>query len=495
MNIIKLKLKGVLFSVMPIVLLVLFIHLFIVKIHNNLLIRFGIGSILIILGLTLFLFGVDLTITPLGKLTGNVLAKSNRVLIVILGSFLIGFFISLAEPGLLVLANQVNNVTNGLVSSWLILLVVSIGLAVLLAFGFLRIFLTISLKWLLFIIYSFIFCLSLFSSPEFLAISFDASGATTGILAVPFILSLSAGVSRLKKDSLAGEEDSFGLVAIASSGAIMSVLLVDILFNLSSFSQVLTLDPINFIDIGAIFINHISDYIFESFTSFLPLVIIFGLLVTFWTQLKKREFRKMITGFIFGFIGLFLFVAGVNGGFMDVGIYLGSNLVLLDNKLIVLLFSFLLGVLTILAEPAVYVLTNQIEDVTSGYVKKMAVLVSLSIGVGIAIFISMLRIIIVDIELWHYLLPGYLLCFVLMFFCPKLFVAIAFDAGGVATGPMTATFILAFIQGSANSLEHADLLVDGFGMISIVALMPIITLQILGIIFSYLKKRRDLRYE
>lgn len=490
MRIILSKFKEVLFSILPIIFLVCGIHLFVLKINEILLIRFVIGAVLITVGLTAFLFGIDLTITPLGKMTGSLLAKSNKIWIVVLGSMIVGFFISLAEPGLMVLANQVSTVTNGLVSGLLILLIVSIGLALMLAFGYLRIFLKIPLRLVLLGVYGIIFGLSLFTGREFLAIAFDASGATTGILAVPFILSLSLGVSRLRKDSVAGEEDSFGLVAIASSGAILSVLLVDVIFDLSDFNQTLSLDSISFDSIFSTFNNYLFSGLIESFISLLPLLIIFVCLILFWIKLKSRDVRKMITGFIFAFVGLFLFILGTNGGFMDVGIFLGSNLILMENKFIILLIAFLLGFLTILAEPAVYVLTQQVEEVTSGYVKKPAVLISLALGVGIAVLISMLRIIIVDIELWHYLLPGYLVCLIIMFFCPKLFVAIAFDAGGVATGPITATFILAFIQGAANSLEHADLLVDGFGMIAIVALMPIITLQILGLVFSYLKSRR-----
>lgn len=200
--------------------------------------------------------------------------------------------------------------------------------------------------------------------------------------------------------------------------------------------------------------------------------------------MNRRDLRKLLTGFIFAFVGLFVFLIGVNAGFMDVGMSLGHKLALMDSKWYIILIGFVLGVVTILAEPAVYVLTYQIEEVTSGYVPRKAVLVPLAIGVGIAVALSVVRILVSEVQLWHYLLPGYVICLGMMFVVPKLFVGIAFDAGGVATGPVTATFILAFIQGAAQSFEGADLMADGFGMIAMVAMMPIITLEALGLVFA-----------
>ena len=222
----------------------------------------------------------------------------------------------------------------------------------------------------------------------------------------------------------------------------------------------------------------------------MPLLVILLVLQVVFFKLKKRELRKLITGFGFAVIGLFVFLLGVNAGFMDVGTSIGNNLASMDNKAYIIVVGFVLGVVTILAEPAVYVLTHQIEDVTSGYVKRKAVLVPLALGVGIAVGLSVIRVLVPGIQLWHYLVPGYIICLTLMFFTPKLFVGIAFDAGGVATGPVTATFILAFIQGAANAFEGADLMADGFGMIAMVAMIPIITLEVLGLIFKVKSKEK-----
>lgn len=489
MNVIIVKLKEVLFSVLPITVLVIILSMTITPIDVILIIRFLIGSLFVILGLTVFLFGVDIGITPLGSLTGTSLAKSSALWVVLIAGVVLGFFISIAEPGLLVLANQVDLVTSGAVSSISILIVVSIGLAIMLALGFIRIFYNLPLYKILIVLYLIIFGLAIFTSREFLAISFDASGSTTGVMAVPFILALSVGISKLKRDSKASEKDSFGLVAIASTGAIMTVMILDLTTQSADFAASPGSTAADATSIIRPFLRIIPEYLRDSFMAILPLLVILLVLQRFSFKLSKRELRKLLTGFAFAFIGLFLFLVGVNAGFMVVGNSIGNQLALLDQKAYIIIISFILGFVTILAEPAVYVLTHQIEDVTSGYVQRKAVLLSLAFGVGIAVSLSVVRILVLEIQLWHYLLPGYLICLALTFFVPKLFVGIAFDAGGVATGPVTATFILAFIQGAAHAFEGADIMVDGFGMIAMVAMMPIMTLEVLGIVYKVKTKR------
>lgn len=484
MNVIVSKFKEVLFSVLPITILVLLLNFSISPLETPMLVRFMIGSMFVVLGLTIFLFGIDMGIAPLGDLTGESLAKSNKLWIVLTSGLILGFFISVAEPGLMVLANQVDMVTAGSIESIKILFVVSFGLAIMLALGFLRVFYNLPLYKILLGLYLIIFVGALFTSREFLAIAFDASGSTTGILAVPFILSLSVGLSKMKRDSKASEKDSFGLVAIASTGAILSVLLLDILSESTGFSATLSLTTNDTDSIIMPFITGIPGNMKDSFLAILPLVTILLILQKAVFKLNKRALRKVVTGFIFALIGLFIFLWGVNTGFMDVGSSLGKSLVLMENKMFIVIIGFILGAVTILAEPAVYVLTQQIEDVTSGYVNRKAVLFPLAIGVGLAVALSVVRVITPSLQLWHYLLPGYLVSLGLMFIIPKLFIGIAFDAGGVATGPVTATFILAFIQGAAHAFEGADLMADGFGMIAMVAMMPIVTLEILGLVFK-----------
>ncbi len=492
LQVLQAKFKEVFFSVLPITLIVILLHLTISPVPGAVLWRFLIGEMFVVIGLTLFLIGVDLAIHPLGDLTGTFLAKTNKLWTVLLGGIIVGFFICAAEPDLIVLANQIEQVTQKMMASTTLLMSVSLGLAVMLAIGFLRIFYNFPLYKLLLGIYGLIFLLSIPTNPAFLAMAFDASGSTTGVLAVPFILALSVGISKLKKDSKASEKDSFGLVAIASSGAIVAVLLLHLLspknelatpvFELASDNQA----------IWSHFAHLLFHSIKEGTISVLPLFLIFVVLQLISFRLKKREVYRMFIGFGYVHIGLIIFLLGVSGGLMDIGGLIGHQLASFDRKTWILAVGLILGVATILSEPAVYVLTDQIEEVTSGYIQRKAILASLAVGVGLAVFLSVLRVLVPQIQLWHYLLPGYLLALGLMFFTPKMFIGMAFDAGGVATGPMTATFILAFIQGAADKIESANLIIDGFGMIALVALMPIIMLELLGVLFKLKNKREGI---
>lgn len=478
------KIKEVLYAVLPITLIVLILSFTIAPLEPHLIIRFIIGSILIVLGLSVFLLGVDIGITPIGNLMGSQLTKVNKLWIVGAVGILLGFFIAIAEPDLHILAQQVQSVTAGMVSKISIVIIVSVGIAVMLSLGLIRIVYNIPLYIILFVLYSIIFVLALFTSREFLAISFDASGATTGAMTVPFILALALGVSALKKDSKASEKDSFGLVAIASTGAIIAVMIMSIISKTDEITGSIEKGMHETLSVIDPFIHEIPIISKEVIFALLPLLIIFLVFDRIKFKLKKSEFYRILKGLVYTLLGLILFLIGVNAGFMDVGTVIGYSIASLNNKTIIVIIGFILGLVTILAEPAVYVLTHQIENVTSGYVKRSVVLIALSIGVGISVALSMVRILIPNIQLWHYLLPGYIIAIALMFIVPKLFIGIAFDSGGVASGPMTATFILAFAQGAADAVEGADVLIDAFGLISMVALTPLITLQILGFIYK-----------
>lgn len=484
MDVITEKIKEVLAAVLPITIIVLLLNFTITPLESLVFFRFLIGAFLIVLGLSIFLFGVDIGITPLGNLMGAEITRSNKTWIVVVAGIILGFLISIAEPDLHILAGQVEYVTSGLITKASIVVVVSIGIAVMFALGLLRIVYNLPLNRILVGLYGIIFVLALLTSPEFLAISFDSSGATTGALTVPFMLALAIGVSSLKKDSKASETDSFGLVAIASTGAIISVMIMNILSKTNEITGSLEVEGASATSLFGPFIERIPVTIEEVFIALLPLLVIFIVFQIISFKLPKRSLRKILKGLAYTLIGLVLFLVGVNAGFMDVGRIIGYSLASFENKSFVVIVGFILGLVTILAEPAVHVLTHQIEDVTSGYVKRKLVLGALAIGVGFAVALSMIRIIVPEVQLWHYLLPGYLLAIAMTFFVPRLFVGIAFDSGGVASGPMTATFILAFAQGAAEAIEGANVLIDGFGMIAMVALTPLIALQVLGLIFK-----------
>nr|WP_295678579.1 DUF1538 domain-containing protein [uncultured Lachnoclostridium sp.] len=486
------KMREALFSVLPITLIVLLLNFTLTPLEPMVIGRFLLGGLLIIIGLAVLLVGVDIGITPIGSLMGPTIVKSKKIWIVAVAGILLGFFISVAEPDLHILAGQVEFVTSGVISKTIILIVVSIGIAVMLALGLIRIVYNIPLYKILITIYMVILGLSFFTSAEFLAISFDASGATTGALTVPFILALAIGVSALKKDSKASEKDSFGLVAIASSGAILSVMIMSILLKTDKITASLPSEEVvnnsflgPFLDIFPILAK-------EVMIALLPIIIIFIVFQFISFKLPRRSLHKIFKGIIYTFLGLVIFLVGVNAGFMEVGTVIGYKLASLENKSIIVIVGFVLGLVTILAEPAVYVLNRQIETVTSGFVKRKTVLLFLCIGVGGAVALSVIRILTPEIKLWHYLLPGYIIACAMTFFTPKLFVGIAFDSGGVASGPMTATFILAFTQGAADAIEQADVLIDGFGVIAMVALTPLIALQILGILYRINSKKKGI---
>lgn len=493
MNVLFSKLKEVLYAVLPITVMVLILSLTLVPLDIPQILQFIMGAVFIIVGLSIFLFGIDTGIIPIGQMVGKTIAKSNKIWIVIISGLLLGFFISIAEPDLHILAGQIEMVTSGVISKVSIVIVVSIGIGMLIATGLVRIVYNFPLYKLLLILYVIIFVLAIFTSPEFLAISFDASGATTGALTVPFILALALGVSSLKKDSKASEKDSFGLVAIASTGAIITVMIMNIVTQTNQLSGSLEAVTTNTQSILSPFLDELLTVTFEIIMALLPILIVFLVFKKISYKMSRKTIRKTLIGILFTFIGLVLFLVGVNAGFMDVGSVVGYHIASLDHNAYIILIAFALGVVTILAEPAVHVLTNQIEDVTSGYVKRSIVLVTLSIGVGLAVLLSIVRILVPGLHLWHYLLPGYLIALALTFIVPKLFVGIAFDSGGVASGPMTATFILAFVQGAAEGIEGADVLVDGFGMIALVAMTPLIALQVLGLIFKIKSRKKGVK--
>lgn len=489
MNIILSKLKESLFSVLPITVIVLILNFTLTPIDTSTIMRFVIGAVFIILGLTIFLLGVDIGITPIGKQMGTKLVKTNKILIVAIAGLFLGLIITIAEPDLHILAGQVQAVSSGLISKNIIVIVVSIGVGIMLALGLIRIAYNFPLRIVLFVLYGIILVLAIFISPEYMAIAFDSSGATTGALTVPFILALAIGVSKPKKDSKASENDSFGLVAIASTGAIISVMIMSFFIKTGTIANILHTPLQTSSSIFAPFIHKLPSILLEVAIALAPILIIFLVFQKLSFKMSKASFRKILFGMIFTYVGLTIFLLGVNAGFMEVGNLVGYKLASKDSYIYLIIVAFILGTVTILAEPAVYVLTHQIEDVTSGYVKRKLVMITLAFGVALAVALSVIKIIVPGIQLWHYLLPGYVISIALTFFVPKLFVGIAFDSGGVASGPMTATFILAFAQGAAQAIEGANVMLDGFGVIAMVAMTPLIALQILGLIFKIRSKK------
>ena len=489
MNVLLTKLREVASVVLPIVILVIILSFTLVPVGGILLFQFILGAVAIILGLSILLFGIEIGILPFGNHMGASFLKSNNMFYVIIIGFLLGFFINIAEPDLQVLASQVASVMGGYIPVAVILIAVSIGTGAMLSLGIARIVKNIPLHFVFIITYGIILIFALFSSSDMLAIGFDASGATTGALTVPLVLALSVGVAAMKKDSKSSEDDSFGLVGVMSTGAILGVLILNLFVKTDNITGVLEAHHVDTDSLMGPFFAIIPKIALESFIALLPLVLILIIFQKVSFHLNAKALRKILLGFLYTYIGLIIFLVGVNAGFMNVGNIIGHGLASFESKAILIGAGFLLGMLVILTEPAVYILTHQIEDVTSGYIKRKTVLVTLSIGVAFAVGLAMLRIVVPGIQLWHYLLPGFIISLTLMFFVPKIFVGIAFDSGGVASGPMTATFVLAFAQGASDAIEHSNILIDSFGVISMVAMTPLIALQVLGLIYK-LKSRK-----
>ena len=484
------KLRDVAFSVSLIVIFVLVINVGVVHVEWKYIGQFLIGALCVFLGLSIFLLGVDISITPIGDHMGKLMTRSNRKWIIAAGSLVLGFMVAFAEPALMVYGQQVEAVTGGMLASILLVAVVAIGIGLLVAVAALRIVKGFSIKILFFILYLIIFILALFVSSNYLAITFDAAAAVTGSLVVPFLLALTVGIAAFKSKQGSAEEDSFGLLGVATTGAIIATLFLGIFTNTKNLESGGAVGSAEIAFLPTLF-RSMRDVSF----SILPIIFMFIAAQIFKPKFSKKKNLRVFKGLIYAFIGLTIFLTGVNGGFMTIGRLVGKNLSLNAPDYVIFIIGFLLGMLIVLTEPAVHVQTAMIEDITSRSIKRRIILIALAIGNGIAIGLSMIRILNPEVQIWHFLLPGYLIAIVLTFFAPKIFVGIAFDSGGVASGPLTVTFMLAFCQGIASGTGGAATLIDGFGMITMAALMPLIALQLLGVIYKIKLKKNPSREE
>lgn len=483
------KCKETVVSVVPIMVIVLLLHFTIAPMGTSQLIEFLIGGVLLILGLSIFLLGADIGMIPLGQKIGSALTHKRNIWLMIIAGFVIGFVITIAEPDVHVLVTQVTTV-NPSVPSTLLLIMIATGVGVFVSVGMARIIFQISLKWVLLIGYAVIFALAAFTSKEFIGIAFDAGGATTGPMTVPFIMALGLGVASVKKNSAhASHDDSFGLVGVASMGPIFAVLLMGMLFK-NSGTPAAEVEATVLTQTGVIqhFLHLLPEMIQEVAIALAPVLVMFVLAQIFLLKLPFGQIRKIIIGLVYTFVGLVIFFTGVNGGFLQAGQVLGSAISGLAQGWILVPVGLVLGAVVVCAEPAVWVLNEQVEDVSGGTIRKSVMLVALCIGVALGVGLSMLRVI-TGMSIWWLLIPGYATALILTHFTPPLFTAIAFDSGGVASGPMSSTFILSFTLGASAALG-GNPITDAFGVVAMIAMVPLITIQILGLIFQ--RKQRKL---
>lgn len=474
----KEKLTETLKAVLPILAIVLLLCFTITPIPPSILMTFLIGAILLIIGMLFFNVGVEISMTPIGERVGSVMTRSKNVFIIILISFIMGFIITISEPDLQVLAQQVPSIPN-----LVLILAVALGVGIFLVIALLRMLLGIPLSYLLVFFYGIIFILTFFVPRDFLSVAFDSGGVTTGPMTVPFIMSFGIGVSAIRNDKHA-EDDSFGLVALCSIGPILSVLILGMIFNPTSTEQVSESIPIidNTVDLWKLFAVEFPTYIKEMAVSILPIVVFFGIFQLISRDVNKHTLIRICIGLVYTYVGLVLFLTGVNVGFMPAGNYLGQTLATLPYAWILVPIGMIIGYFIVRAEPAVFVLTKQVEEMTSGAISAKAMGTSLSLGVAASVGLAMIRVL-TGINILWFLIPGYAIALILTFFVPKLFTAIAFDSGGVASGPMTATFLLPLAMGACEALG-GNIITDAFGIVSMVAMTPLIAIQIMGLIFK-----------
>lgn len=482
------KAKEVLRTLLPVVVLVLLLCVTIVDVEHDLFIRFVLGALLLLVGLSVFLWGIELSMNAIGYYMSKEVATSRSLLKILVLGFLLGFLITVAEPDLLILGSQIETASGGTMLSSVIVYVVSGGVGLTVALGVLRL-LRGKPPYNVFmaIVYGFILILALFVAEEFLAISIDASGATTGALTTPFTLALTLGLAQVKGGKQA-EANSFGLVGVMSAGPIWAIMLMSIITGQKHIQGA----PNAFeLSVGVLkpIMAAFGPVARESLIALVPITALFFLFNFTKFKIKLRELGKIVLGLLLTLIGLILFLTGVNSGFMEMGRVIGVQ-VAAFNQYFLIVVGFFLGMIVVLMEPAVHVLGAQIEEVTAGHIPMHLIKITLSLGVATAVALSMVRIVVPTVHLWYFLLPGFAIAILLSFFSDPVFVGIAFDAGGVASGPMTATFVLAFAQGAATMIPTADVFADGFGVIAMVAMAPVFSLNLLGTVF----RRKERRY-
>ena len=440
------------------------------------LITFTAGAVLLVLGIGLFSMGADLAMTPMGTHVGSGLSKQRKLGLLLFVCFVLGMLITIAEPDLQVLANQVSAVMNGTV----LVYAVGFGVGAFLVIAVLKIVFRKSLGTILMLFYMLLFALGLMLAVSgnlpLLPMSFDSGGVTTGPITVPFIMALGVGISSVLGDPRS-KDNSFGLVALCSVGPVLAVLVLGI-FARNDLTYTVPDYTVNADILGSYL--HTALHTCREVATALGMIVVFFLVCQVaFLRLSFKRLKRIGVGVIITYIGLVLFLTGVNVGFMPIGYKLGYALAETSSELLIG-FGLITGVLVVLAEPAIHVLNGQVEEVTDGMVSKKAMMVGLCVGVGAAITLSMIRIV-YDFSLVYYIIPGYFISLALSLFVPPVYTAIAFDSGGVASGPMTSGFILPFAVGACVAVQgEAAVLRDAFGVVALVAMIPLITIQLLG---------------
>ena len=481
------KLNEAAASVLPISLIVMAICLVLVPMDAGLMLSFILATAMLILGMGLFTLGAEMSMSRIGNYMGSKLTKSRSLPLILSVSFALGVAITVAEPDLQVLAGNVPDI-----DSAVLILTVSVGVGFFLTLCMVRILFSIPLRTMLIVFYAIVFAAAFLSDRSILAVAFDSGGVTTGPMTVPFIMALGVGVASIRSDENA-KADSFGLVGLCSIGPILSVLLLGAIYKTqpSQAAGAAVSGAATTVEMGRDYLHALPHYLQEVTVALLPIIVFFLIFQFLSLRLRKLPFLRIMMGILYTYAGLVLFLTGVNVGFSPVGYALGAALTEGWKLWLLAPLAMLMGWFIINAEPAVHILNKQVEELSAGAISAKAMGMSLSIAVSAAGGLAMLRVI-TGVSIMYFLVPGYLIALILSFFVPRTFTAIAFDSGGVASGPLTATFMLPFAMGACEALG-GSVMTDAFGLVALVAMMPLITVQVMGAI--YVLKSRHISQE
>ncbi len=472
-----LKLRESALSVLPVSAVVLALHFTLTPMPVWTLFMFLAGVALLILGMGLFTMGADLAMMPIGDAIGADLTRSRKLWLIVGSAFVLGVAVTVAEPDLQLLTKQVPAVPDAALVA-----AVALGVGVFLTLALTRILFRIHLAWALIGSFTLVFLVGWMAAPDYLAVAFDSGGVTTGPITVPFILALGGGVSAVRGGK-SSEEDSFGLCGLCSVGPILAVLILGMFFDPKVSDFRFSVGAVSSLRGALNTIGHgLVEFFQDVFFVILPVVLIFLLFQVTRLRLPARRLIRILVGLVYTLAGLSIFLAGANLGFMPAGMAI-ANMLATHNRWALVPLGALIGFFMVFAEPAVHVLNRQVEDITSGAIPRRMMLAGLSVGVGIASAMSVIRVL-TGVSIWWFLLPGYILALTLTFFTPKLFVSIAFDSGGVASGTMTAAFLLPFTVGVCDALG-GNPMTDAFGAVGMVAMMPLITVQMMGVVYQH----------
>ena len=478
------KFKEALSAVLPIVSMVLLLGMTVAPVPSGVMLSFLLGGVLLVAGMMLFSVGAEIAMQPMGELIGARVTKTKNLPLILALGFLLGVLITVSEPDLQVLAQQVQAIPN-----YVLILSVAVGVGLFLSGALCRILYRIPLRLLLLGFYALILALTFLAPESFRSVAYDSGGVTTGPMTVPFIMSFGLGIAAIRSDRAAAE-DSFGLVALCSIGPILAVLILSMIFRGegADYTPLTVTNVQDSLELRALISQALPETLRDMLISIMPIAVFFFIFNLILLRLPRTQLSRIALGILYTYVGLTLFMTGAHDGFMPAGAFLGETLGRLDYSWIIVPVGVVIGWLVVKAEPAVYVLMRQVEELTDGAITGRSLQLSMCAGVGLSVGLSMLRVLLGLNVLWI-IVPGYVLALIMSLGCPKMFTAIAFDSGGVASGPMTATFLLPMTMGFCTAVG-ADLARDAFGVVALVAMTPLITIQALGILYRLKTRRR-----